>query len=102
MIKLLVALGIHITYYLVCSMSIFCLSNCRHIRVHSSSNLGDNSIVLDGESHFVVPVSRACIADTPRKTKDYTTVVKIEAIDKSYVESFLICDSRGNQNQSLS
>lgn len=70
--------------------------------MHSSNNLGDNGIVPDGESYFVVPVSRVCIADTPRETKDHTTVVKIEAIDKSNVESFLICDSTWNQNQSLS
>ena len=74
-------------------MSISCLSHCRHIRMHRSNNSGNNSIVPDGESHFVVPVSRVCIADTPRETKDHTTVVKIKAIDKSYVESFLICDS---------
>lgn len=90
MIKLFVALSIHIAYHLACSMSIFCLSNYRYIRMHSSNDSSDNGIVLDGESHFVVLVPGICIAGTPGETKDYTKVVKIEAIDKSNVESYLV------------
>jgi hypothetical protein len=62
--------------------------------MHSFNNSGDNDIVLDGESHFAVPVLEVCIVDTPGETKNHKTVVRIEASDEFNVEPYLVWDLR--------